>query len=299
FLKELKVEEDMAQGMDLDVFPKEKLAEKKSTRLVNEHMYLFSCLGKEVKKSKDMENNPHESIDTVFNCIIPYIQNDDDRNFVSLVCRHWYELDSMTRKLLTVHLLYYPKPSRLHQRFPSIESLTLKGLPYWFKRKSSIEITPWVQQISVSYKCLKALHIRRVVIRDSDLELLAKTRGKDLRVLKIYKCEGFSTYGLLHIGKYCNDLKTLCLDRNSLDVKDDLTSLAKSCSQSLVFLKIPSCDLVDVFSYDVRLEEFYGDGEFVFSLPLLWVWMFLRSEVSQLGSSLYRNWLRGHGIASY
>ncbi|GJU44673.1 anamorsin [Tanacetum coccineum] len=157
-------------------------------------------------------------------------------------------------------------------------------------------------------ECLKALHIRRVVIRDSDLELLAKTRGKDLRVLKIYKCEGFSTYGLLHIGKYCNDLKTLCLDRNSLDVKDgkwlhelalhntsiesltvtfridvkDLIPLAKSCSQSLVSLKIGGChliDLVDVFSYAVRLEEFYGDGsdelfesflfggEVVFSLP--------------------------------
>ncbi|GKE56875.1 coronatine-insensitive protein 1-like protein [Tanacetum coccineum] len=210
-----------------------------------------------------MENHPHESIDTVFNCVIPYIQNGNDRNSVSLVCRKWYELDCMTRKLLTVHLPYSPAPSRLHQRFPSIESLTLKGVSFGFKS----DITPWVQEISGSYKCLKALHISCVVIRDSDLELLAKTRGKDLWVLKIYKCKGFSTDGLLHIGKYCNDLKTLCLKGNSLDEKDDLTSLAKSCSQSLVFLKIPSCDLVDVFSYDVRLEEFYGDGEFVFSLP--------------------------------
>ncbi|PWA99561.1 hypothetical protein CTI12_AA006220 [Artemisia annua] len=255
-----------------------------------------------------MENHPHESIDTFFNCVIPYIQNGDDRNSVSLVCREWYELDCMTRKLLTVHLIYSPTPSRLHQRFPSIDSLTLKGLPFWFKRKSSIEITPWVQEIFVSYKCLKVLHIRRVVIRDSDLKLLARTRGKDLQVLKIYRCEGFSTDGLLHIGKYCNDLKTLCLEGSSLNVKDgkwlhelalhntsiesltitfkfdvrDLTPLAKSSSQSLVSLKIRSCDLidlVDVFSYAVRLEEFYGDGwngrnkslffdrEFVFNLP--------------------------------
>ncbi|GKD37348.1 coronatine-insensitive protein 1-like protein, partial [Tanacetum coccineum] len=197
-------------------------------------------------------------------------------------------------------------------RFPSIESLTLKGVSFGFKS----DITPWVQEISGSYKCLKALHISCVVIRDSDLELLAKTRGKDLWVLKIYKCKGFSTDGLLHIGKYCNDLKTLCLKGNSLDEKDhsfnryedgkwlhelalhntsiesltvtfridvkDLIPLAKSCSQSLVSLKIGGChliDLVDVFSYAVRLEEFYGDGsdelfesflfggEVVFSLP--------------------------------
>ena len=36
-------------------------------------------------------------------------------------------------------------------------------------------------------------------IRDLDLKLLARTRGKDLRVLKIMKYNGFSSDGLMEI----------------------------------------------------------------------------------------------------
>ncbi|GKB48606.1 coronatine-insensitive protein 1-like protein [Tanacetum coccineum] len=235
-----------------------------------------------------MEKHPNVSMDTVFNCVIPYIHDVDDRNSLSLVCRRWCELEGMTRKHVTVHLFYSPKASRLYQRFPFLESLTLKGLPLWFPENLSIGINPWIQEIAVSFKCLKELHIRLMDVHDSDLELLARTRGKDLRVLKISKCEGFSTDGLLHIGKYCNDLRTLCLKGNWFYTKDgkwfhelalqntgiesldfrsvtiddvkDLTLLAKNCSRSLVSLKIAGFDLVnlvDVFRYAVRLEDFF------------------------------------------
>nr|GEY35994.1 hypothetical protein [Tanacetum cinerariifolium] len=215
-----------------------------------------------------MEKHLDVSMDTVFNCVIPYIHDGDDRNSLSLVCRRWCELEGMTRKHVTVHLFYSPKASRLYQRFPFLESLILKGLRLWFPENLSIGINPWIQEIAVSFKCLKELHIRNMDIHDSDLELLAKTRGKDLRVLKISKCEGFSTDGLLHIGKYCNDLRTLCLKGNWFNKKDgkwfhelalqntgiesldfrngtidavkDLTLLAKNCN---------------VFTYAVRLED--------------------------------------------
>nr|GEX33505.1 hypothetical protein [Tanacetum cinerariifolium] len=231
------------------------------------------------------------SMDTVFNCVIPYIHDGDDRHSVSLVCRKWYEIDRITRKHVTVHLFYSPTPSRLHQRFPFLESLTLKGLPSGFKYLSDIDITPWIEAISVSFKCLETLYIRSLVVHDSDLELLAKTRGKNLRVLKIIKCKGFSEDGLLYIGKFCNGLRALCLNNEysvimkngkwlhelalqntgietldfrcitRYDVKD-LILLAKNCSQRLVSLKFPPGDdmihLVDVFSYAVRLEDFVG-----------------------------------------
>nr|GEY66225.1 zinc finger, CCHC-type [Tanacetum cinerariifolium] len=38
------------------------------------------------------------SMDTVFNCVIPYIQNGDDRNSVSLVCHKWNEIDGFTQE---------------------------------------------------------------------------------------------------------------------------------------------------------------------------------------------------------
>nr|GEV17944.1 hypothetical protein [Tanacetum cinerariifolium] len=218
-----------------------------------------------------MDEHPNDSIDTIFNCVIPYINDGADRKSISLVCRKWYELDCMTRKHVTVHLFYSPTPSRLVQRFPFLESLTLKGLPTWFTRISNIDINPWIQEISISYKFLKELHIRLVNVCDSDLELLTRTRGKDLRVLQISKCKGLSTDGLMHIGKYCNDLRTLCLEDNCVGQKDgkwvhelalhstrieslnfrysvyeyddkDLTLLAKNCSQSLVSLKITEAD---------------------------------------------------------
>nr|GFC45373.1 leucine-rich repeat, cysteine-containing subtype [Tanacetum cinerariifolium] len=105
----------------------------------------------------------------------------------------------MTRKHVTVHLFYSPKASRFYQRFSFLESLTLKGLPLGFPENLSIGINPWFQEIAVLFQCLKELHIHHMDVHDSDLELLAKTRGKDLRVLKISKCTGFSTDGLLHI----------------------------------------------------------------------------------------------------
>nr|GFB42560.1 hypothetical protein [Tanacetum cinerariifolium] len=138
-----------------------------------------------LKSSTNMENHPHEAINTVLNCVIPYIQNGDDRNSVSLVCHKLCELED------------------------------------WFpEKKLSIDINQWIQEIAVSFRHLKSLHIRHMDVHDSDLELLARTRGRELRVLKISKCKGFSTDGLLHIGKYCNDLRTLCLKGNQFNNKD-------------------------------------------------------------------------------
>ena len=64
-------------------------------------------------------------------------------------------------------------------------------------------VTPWVTEIAESFNCLKSLHLRRMIVRDSDLELLARTRGRVLLALKLDKCSGFSTDGLLHIGRSC------------------------------------------------------------------------------------------------
>ncbi|GJY23607.1 hypothetical protein Tco_0397265 [Tanacetum coccineum] len=150
---------------------------------------------------------------------------------------------------------------------------------------------PWIQEISASFKCLKSLHIRNVAIHDSDLELLSRTRGKDLKVLKIIECEGISENGLMHISKRCNELR-LCLDdldldgeegcvkwlqelalRNAgietfsfrhfcdrLDIKD-VALLLKNCSKSLVSLNVNTRyidDLADAFNHADRLQDFSG-----------------------------------------
>ncbi|GJX41570.1 leucine-rich repeat, cysteine-containing subtype protein [Tanacetum coccineum] len=223
----------------------------------------------------------------VLDLVIPYIHNVEDRSSVSLVSRKFYEIDGITRKRLTVHTLYYPNPASLSKRFPFIEALTLKGFNQRYHHH--IKIAPWIQQFE--FRSLKELHLRGVVVHDQDLETLARTLGKDLRTLSISKCNLFSTDGLRHVSKYCNQLRTLCLGYfNHINVKDgiwlhqlalnstvlemfkfkntdfsdaeDVTLLAKNCCSSLISLKIGKCylsKLGDAFRYAVKLQHFGGD----------------------------------------
>ncbi|GKA97767.1 leucine-rich repeat, cysteine-containing subtype protein [Tanacetum coccineum] len=196
----------------------------------------------------------------VLDLVISYIHNVEDRNSLSLVSRKFYELDGITRKCLTVHTLYYPNPSRLSKRFPFMETLTLKGPPCGMRHPyhNDIRITPWTEQLALEFRYLKELHIRHLVVPDEDLETLARTRGRDLRSLKISKCIGFSTDGLRHVSKYCNQLRTLCLGYSyNIEVNDGiwLHELALNSTIGRCYLS----KLGDAFRYAVRLEHFGGD----------------------------------------
>ncbi|GJV96510.1 coronatine-insensitive protein 1-like protein [Tanacetum coccineum] len=257
-------------------------------------------------------------MDTVFDCVVNYVHDVSDMNSFSLVSRTCYDVDAMTRKHVTAHLCY-ATPLRCRQRFPFIESLTLAGNP--IRRSGGIgyvvvvtlagnphivdlgsspcnwdhNLTPWVQEIATSFKRLKVVRFQNLDVHDWDLELLARSRGETLRVLEIDSCSGFSTDGLLYIGKYCTNLRILSLENSSISEKDgewlhelalhnnsiesldfynarlikfdlkDLTLVAKNCSESLVSVKISEhyefIDLVEFFSYAVKLEDF-GGGRF-------------------------------------
>ncbi|GJV53418.1 D-3-phosphoglycerate dehydrogenase 1, chloroplastic-like protein [Tanacetum coccineum] len=155
------------------------------------------------------------SMETLLDCVIPYIHDADDLNSLSLVSRKFYQLDCITRKHVTVHLFYALSPSTLSKRFPFVESLTLKGPPHKdFPQMSDIDITPWIEEIAVKFVSLKALHIRGLVVCDEDLELLARTRDID--------------------------------DDDDLDASKALTLLVEKCSESLVSLKLRELKLEGV-----------------------------------------------------
>ncbi|GKD11079.1 coronatine-insensitive 1, partial [Tanacetum coccineum] len=82
------------------------------------------------------------------------------------------------------------------------------------------------------------LHVRRVSIRDLDLELLARTRGKDLRILKIMKCNGkkcvgwemvtsIADTGLQVIGQFCKKLRKFKTDDSVTQM--ELITMVKGC----------------------------------------------------------------------
>ncbi|XP_065870607.1 coronatine-insensitive protein 1 [Euphorbia lathyris] len=233
--------------------------------------------------------------DEVLGCVMPYIHDPKDRDAVSLVCRRWYELDALTRKHITIALCYTTSPERLRRRFNHLESLRLKGKPRAAMFNLIPEdwggfVTPWVQEIAQSFNCLKFIHFRRMIVNDSDLEILARSRGRVLQVLKLDKCSGFSTDGLLHVARSCRQLRTLFLEESSIQEKDgdwlheiamnntvlevlnfymtdlnrvrfeDLELIARNC-RSLVSVKISDCEILNLRSFfheAVALEEFCG-----------------------------------------
>ncbi|GJZ62448.1 coronatine-insensitive protein 1 [Tanacetum coccineum] len=243
-----------------------------------------------------MVNRPYQSMEMVFDCVVNYIHDANDRNSFSLVSHTCYDVDAKTRKHVTAHLCY-ATPLRCRQRFPFIKSLTLTGSPHIVNVTSSPcnwdhNVTPWIQEIATFFKRLKVVRFQNLVLHDSDLELLARTRGEKLKVLEIDSCSGFSTDGLLYIGKYCTGLRILSLENSSISEKDgewlhelalcsssieslnfyragltkfdvkDLALVAKNCSQSLVSVKISDrydfIELVEFFSYALKLEDFGG-----------------------------------------
>ncbi|XP_061986141.1 coronatine-insensitive protein 1 [Populus nigra] len=234
--------------------------------------------------------------DVVLGLVMPYINDPRDRDAVSLVCRRWYELDALTRKNVTIAFCYSTSPDRLRRRFNDIESLKLKGKPRAAMFFNLIPedwggfVTPWVNEIAESFNCLKSLHFRRMIVKDSDLELLARSRGRLLQVLKLDKCSGFSTDGLSHIGRSCRQLRTLFLEESAIVERDgdwlhelatnntvletlnfymteltrvrseDLELLARNC-RSLVSVKVSDCEILDLvgfFHAASALEEFCG-----------------------------------------
>ncbi|KAJ8770167.1 hypothetical protein K2173_011502 [Erythroxylum novogranatense] len=233
--------------------------------------------------------------DVVFGCVIRYIRDSRDRAVVSTVCRRWHELEALTREHVTIALCYTTTPDRLRSRFNHLKSLKLKGKPRAAMFNLIPEdwggfVKPWVDQIATSFNCLTSLHFRRMIVTDSDLELLARSRGRNLEHLKLDKCSDFSTDGLLHVARCCRQLRTLFLEESEVLEKDgdwlhvlalnnavletlnfymtdlnkisheDLELIAKNC-HSLISVKI--CDteiseLVNFFRSASALEEFCG-----------------------------------------
>ncbi|CAH9101482.1 unnamed protein product [Cuscuta epithymum] len=239
--------------------------------------------------------------DAVWDRVIPYIHDSRDRGSVSLVCKRWYEIDAITRKHVTMAFCYTATPSRLSGRFPHLESLKLKGKP----RAAMFNLipedwgghaAPWVEEIAKSFKQLKALHLRRMIVTDSDLDSLARSRGLLLQSLKLDKCSGFSTDGLLKICQSCRNLSTFVLEESTIAEKDgewlhelavnnkvlenlnfymtellsvkpeDIELIARNCPH-LVSMKICESDMSSLFGFfraATALEEFAGGS---FSVP--------------------------------
>ncbi|XP_042459849.1 coronatine-insensitive protein homolog 1b-like [Zingiber officinale] len=235
--------------------------------------------------------------DLALEFVLGYVDDPRDREAVSLVCKKWYQIDALSRKHVTIAICYSTSPGRLRRRFPNLESLQLKGKPRAAMFNLIPEdwggyVGPWIREIAEAFNCLKSLHLRRMIVKDEDIRVLVKARGHMLESLKLDKCSGLSTDGLLLVARSCRCLRILSLEESSISGNDakwihelavnnsvletlnfymtelrvapeDLELLAKNC-RSLVSLKISECDisyLISFFLIATKLEEF-GGGSF-------------------------------------
>ncbi|XP_062087358.1 protein TRANSPORT INHIBITOR RESPONSE 1-like [Humulus lupulus] len=189
---------------------------------------------------------PEEVLEHVFS----FIQSDTDRNAISMVCKSWYEIERWCRRKIFVGNCYAVSPRMVIRRFPDVRSIELKGKPHFADFNLVPEgwggyVQPWIAAMATAYPWLEEIRLKRMVITDESLELIAKS-FKNFKVLVLSSCEGFSTDGLAAIAGNCRNLRELDLWESEVeDLSGHWLTHFPDTYTSLVSLNI-SCLLSEV-----------------------------------------------------
>ncbi|CAA0825495.1 Protein TRANSPORT INHIBITOR RESPONSE 1 [Striga hermonthica] len=184
---------------------------------------------------------PEEVLEHVFR----FLTSDKDRNSASLVCKSWYDVERWCRRRVFIGNCYAVSPEIVIRRFPEVRAVEMKGKPHFADFNLVPEgwgghVQPWVRAMSMAYPLLEEIRLKRMVVTDESLELIARS-FKCFKVLVLSSCEGFTTDGLASIAANCRKLREL--DLRDCDVEDNsghwLSHFPDSCT-SLVSLNI-SC----------------------------------------------------------
>ncbi|GFQ01109.1 protein auxin signaling F-box 3 [Phtheirospermum japonicum] len=160
---------------------------------------------------------PEEVLEHVFD----FVTSHRDRNAVSLVCKSWYSVERFSREKVFIGNCYAVNPERMISRFPRLRSLTLKGKPHFadfnlVPHDWGGYVYPWIEAMAKSGINLEELRLKRMVVSDESLELLAKS-FPNFKSLVLVSCEGFTTDGLAAIASNCRHLRELDLQENEVD----------------------------------------------------------------------------------
>lgn len=112
-------------------------------------------------------------------------------------------------------------PPIVIRRFRDLRSVSIKGKPHFADFNLVPEgwgahALPWIAAFSEAYPALEEFRMKRMVVTDEGLELVAKN-FKNFKVLVLCSCEGFSTDGLASIAAHCRNLRTLDLCESEVD----------------------------------------------------------------------------------
>ncbi|CAL5437128.1 unnamed protein product [Camellia sinensis] len=160
---------------------------------------------------------PEEVLEHVFS----FIQLDNDRNAVSLVCKSWYEIERWCRRRIFVGNCYAVSPRIMIRRFPEVRYVELKGKPHFADYNLVPEgwggyVHPWIVAMARAYPLLEEIRLKRMVVTDETLELISSSFS-NFKILVLSSCEGFTTDGLAAIAANCRNLRELDLQECEVD----------------------------------------------------------------------------------
>lgn len=179
--------------------------------------------------------------DEVLEHVLAFLSSHRDRNAVSLVCKSWFRIEAGSRQRVFIGNCYAVSPAILTSRFPRIKSVRLKGKPRFADFNMvptgwGADVHPWLAAMAEAYPLLEELRLKRMVVTDESLNLLAHS-FPNFKVLVLTSCDGFSTDGLATIAAHCRHITELDLQENDIDDRGGhwLSSFPDSCT-SLVSL---------------------------------------------------------------
>ncbi|RVX06870.1 Protein auxin signaling F-BOX 2 [Vitis vinifera] len=132
--------------------------------------------------------------DEVLEHVFDFLTSHRDRNTVSLVCKSWFKVEKWSRRRVFVGNCYAISPERLIARFPRVRALTLKGKPH-FADFNLVPpdwggfVYPWIEAMAKSNIGLEELRLKRMVVSNEGLELLARS-FVNFKSLVLVSCEG-------------------------------------------------------------------------------------------------------------
>ncbi|CAA6654219.1 unnamed protein product [Spirodela intermedia] len=143
--------------------------------------------------------------DEVWEHVFSFLTADGDRNAISLVCRAWQRIERFSRRRIFVGNCYAVWPGKPHFADFNLVPQDWGGDAY-----------NWVAALAVGCPLLEELRLKRMVVSDECLELVAKSFC-NFKVLGLATCEGFTTSGLATIAANCRHLEELDLQENEVE----------------------------------------------------------------------------------
>ncbi|KAJ4963427.1 hypothetical protein NE237_023366 [Protea cynaroides] len=186
---------------------------------------------------------PDQVLENVLENVLVFLTSRRDRNSVSLVCKSWYRAEAITRSELFIGNCYAVSPCRAIERFRRVRSLVLKGKPRFadfslVPPNWGAHFFPWVSAMASAYPWLEKVYLKRMLVTDDDLNLLASS-FPGFKELVLVCCDGFGTSGLAAVASKCRQLRVLDLiDDDVMDDEVDWISCfpeTGTCLESLSF----------------------------------------------------------------